>query len=185
MSDVTHILQRIETGDVSAAADLLPLVYDELRKLAQAKMAAERPDHTLQATALVHEAYVRLVDHDRPQQFSGRGHFYMAAAEAMRRILIESARSKKRVKRGGGRQRIDVEDFAATTCCASPEQLLELDDTLSKLEGEDPAVAKLVRLRLYAGLSTTEAASALGIPRSTAFDYWKFALSWFSVEMGG
>lgn len=165
MSDVTQILQRIETGDQRASAELLPLVYEELRKLAAARMIQERPDHTLQATALVHEAYVRLVDQDLAQRWDSRGHFYAAAAEAMRRILVESARAKGREKRGGDRQRVDVEDFATSTSIASPEQLLELDDALTKLETQDPAVAELVRLRLYAGLSTPEAAQALGLPR--------------------
>jgi RNA polymerase sigma factor (TIGR02999 family) len=182
-SDVTHILQRIETGDRRASEELLPLVYQELRKLAAQRMIQERPEHTLQATALVHEAYVRLVDQDQVQQWDSRGHFYAAAAEAMRRILIESARAKGRQKRGGDRLRVDVEDFATSTSIASPEQLLELDDALTKLEAQDPAVAELVRLRLYAGLSTPEAAQALGLPRSTAFDYWQFALSWFAVEL--
>lgn len=183
MSDVTQILLRIETGDRLAAAELLPLVYEELRRLAAAKMIQERPYHTLQATALVNEAYLRLVDQDEPQRWDSRRHFYAAAAEAMRRILVESARARGRQKRGGGLRRVDVEDYTDSTSSISPAQLMELDDALVKLETQDPDVAQLVRLRLYAGLSTTEAAETLGLPRSTAFDYWKFALSWFAVEL--
>lgn len=185
MSDVTQILQKIETGDTSAAADLLPLVYDELRKLAAARMAAERPDHTLQATALVHEAYLRLVDQDQAQQWDSRGHFFSAAAEAMRRILIESARNRQSQKRGAGKRAgMDVEHIADVTLVTPPDQLLDIDEALSRLEEEDPRIAELVKLRIYAGLSSRKAAMVLGIPRTTADDYWRYACSWFTVELG-
>jgi len=186
MSDVTRILQRIETGDAAAAKDLLPLVYDELRKLAAAKMAAERPDHTLQATALVHEAYLRLVDQDQAQQWDSRGHFFSAAAQAMRRILIDSARAKQSRKRGADSARDgdrDLEQMAEATMITPPDELLDIDAALDRLQVEDPQVAELVQLRLYAGLSNREAAKVLGIPHSTAHDHWRFARSWFTVEL--
>ncbi len=187
MSDVTQILQRIETGDAAAAKDLLPLVYDELRKLAAARMVAERPDHTLQATALVHEAYVRLVDQDQVQQWDSRGHFFSAAAEAMRRILIESARTKQRVKRGREGKKVagvDLANVADATMIETPDQLLDVDAALDRLRDEDPRVAEVVNLRLYAGLTIREIAEALGIPRSTADRSWRYALAWFKVELG-
>jgi len=186
MSDVTQILQRIETGDAAAANDLLPLVYDELRKLAAARMAAERPDHTLQATALVHEAYLRLVDQDQTQHWDSRGHFFSAAAEAMRRILIDSARAKLRQKRGGDVNRADEFDLGEVvdgTMIAPPELLIDLDEALDRLKMEEPEVAQLVQLRLYAGLSIREAAKALGIPRTTAQDHWRFARSWLTLAL--
>ena len=183
MSDVTHILSKIEAGDQQASAELLPLVYEELRRLAAARMAGERPDHTLQATALVHEAYLRLVDADQIQGWDSRGHFFSAAAEAMRRILIESARSRQSQKRGGNVQRDLHAEIADQSFIDSPDRLLEVDDALQKLESEDPALAKFVRLQLYAGLSVDQAGEASGVSRSTAYDWWNYALTWFSVEM--
>src|SRR5215212_770403 len=152
MSNVTHILAQIESGDPSAAEQLLPLVYDELRKLAAARLAQEQPGQTLQATALVHDAYLRLVDSDQAQHWNSRGHFFGAAAEAMRRILIENARRKKSEKHGGGHQRLDL-DNAEPVADAEPEALLELDDLLNRLAEEDAGAAAIARLRLFAGLS--------------------------------
>ena len=173
MYEVTHILSAIEQGDPTAAEQLLPLVYDELRKLAAARLAHEKPGQTLQATALVHEAYVRLVGADHEQQWDNRGHFFAAAAEAMRRILVENARRKKSIKRGGHLKRVELdEDF---TRHSSPDELLALDDALAKLALEDPVKAELVKLRCFAGLSHQEAARALGISRPTADRYWVYA----------
>jgi RNA polymerase sigma factor (TIGR02999 family) len=173
MSEVTRILEAIEQGEPHAAEQLLPLVYDELRRLAAQKLAQEKPDQTLQATALVHEAYLRLVDVERVQNWDSRGHFFAAAAEAMRRILIENARRKKSIKRGGHLKRVELdEDF---TQHSSPDQLLALDDALAKLAREDPVKAELVKLRCFAGLSHQEAARALGISRPTADRYWVYA----------
>jgi RNA polymerase sigma factor (TIGR02999 family) len=183
MSDVTQILSKIEAGDQQASAELLPLVYDELRKLAASRMRNEPVDHTLQATALVHEAYLRLVDADEVQRWDSRGHFFSAAAEAMRRILIDTARSRQSQKRGGGAQHELRADIADGTFIDSPDRLLEVDDALQKLELEDPDVAKFVRLRLYAGLSVEDAGQASGVSRSTAYDWWNYALTWFQVEM--
>ena len=179
MSEVTRLLDAAAAGDRRAAADLLPLVYDELRKLAAARMAAEAPGHTLDATALVHEAYLRLVG---DQQFDGRGHFFAAAAEAMRRILIESARRKKSQKRGGSRQRIDLADVELSSH-SSPEGLLLLDDALSCLTQEDPSAADVAQLRLFAGLSVADAAKALGIARATAFRHWTYARAWLQARL--
>lgn len=183
MSNVTQVLSQIEAGNQRASAELLPLVYQELRRLAVQRMNAERPDHTLQATALVHEAYMRLTAEGDRQSWNSRGHFYSAAAEAMRRILIESARSKSRLKRNGRVQSLNLDTIAGTPAKVSTEQLLELDDVLTKLEREDPIVAELVRLRLFAGLSTAEAAQVVGVSRSTGHEYWRFALAWFAVEL--
>ncbi|MBL8820141.1 MAG: sigma-70 family RNA polymerase sigma factor [Planctomyces sp.] len=186
MHDVTLILSKIEAGDPSAARELLPLVYEELRKLAAARMASERPDHTLQATALVHEAYLRLVDSKKTPSWDSRGHFFAAASEAMRRILIESARAKSRQKRGVGVDRVqdfDLAGVADATIIHSPDQLLEVDEALERLRTDDPLVASVVTLRLYGGLTIREAAEVLGIPRSTADGYWQYALSWFAVEL--
>lgn len=174
MSDVTRILEQIEAGDPSAAEQLLPLVYDELRKLAAARMAAESPDHTLQATALVHEAYVRLVDVERVQRWDCRGHFFAAAAEAMRRILVESARRKASRKHGGERVRVDLDDQWALEP-DRPEDLLALDEALQRLAAEDPVKAELVKLRCFAGLTHQQAAEALGLSRTTADRYWAYA----------
>ncbi len=183
MSDVTLILNRIEAGDRQAAGDLLPLVYDELRKLAAARMANERTDHTLQPTALVHEAYIRLVDGDIPK-WESRGHFFAAAAEAMRRILVDSARFKSRQKRNKLNQAGRGESFSSQSILESPERLLELDDALTKLGQQDALIAELVRLRLFAGLSIQDAAQAMGVSQSTAYNWWKYAVSWFQLELG-
>jgi RNA polymerase sigma factor (TIGR02999 family) len=178
MSDVTHILNAIEQGDPQAAAQLLPHVYDELRKLAALKLAQEKPGQTLDPTALVHEAYVRLVGQaDGPEgqepRWDSRGHFFAAAAEAMRRILVENARRKRSIKRGGRLNRVELdEDFTQN---GSPSDLLALDEALEKLAREDPVKAELVKLRCFAGLSHQEAARALGISRPTADRYWVYA----------
>ena len=182
MSDVTQILQQIERGDAEATERLLPLVYEELKRLAAAKMISERPDHTLQATALVHEAYVRLVHAQQVQRWDSRGHFFSAAAEAMRRILVESARRKSRRKHGGDFQRVQMEDFdMAATTASDPELLMDIDEGLSRLTDEDPEVAELVKLRLFAGLSVSEAGEMLGMSRSTAYENWAYVRSWFAV----
>jgi RNA polymerase sigma factor (TIGR02999 family) len=173
MSDVTQILSRIEAGDPSAAEQLLPLVYDELRKLAAARLAHEKPGQTLQATALVHDAYIRLVDSEKAQSWNGRGHFFAAAAEAMQRILVDNARRKRRPKHGGDRDRTELIDFPMTDERA--DQLVALDEALEQLSAESPAKANLVRLRYFAGLSHQEAAGALGISRATADRYWAYA----------
>ena len=180
MSDVTRLLDAAAAGDRQAAADLLPLVYDELRKLAAARMAAEAPGHTLDATALVHEAYLRLVG---DQHFDGRGHFFAAAAEAMRRILVEAARRKAAVRHGGGRRRVPLED--AHRIQESPDGLLDLDDALSRFAAEEPAKAKLVELRFFAGLSVNEAAAVLGVSPATAARWWEFARLWLYAELQG
>jgi len=182
MSDVTRLLDAAEAGDRQAAADLLPLVYDELRKLAAARMARERPDHTLDATALVHEAYLRLVDPVNAGGFAYGGHFFAAAAEAMRRILIESARRKRLPKHGGGRRRVDLDE--AHRVLESSDDLLLLDDALARLSGEDPTAVEIVKLRLFAGLSVEEAADALGLARATAYRHWTFARAWLRCEFG-
>jgi RNA polymerase sigma factor (TIGR02999 family) len=181
MSDVTQILSRIEAGDPSAAEQLLPLVYDELRKLAAARLADEKPGQTLQATALVHDAYIRLVDAEKAQRWNSRGHFFSAAAEAMQRILVDNARRKRRPKHGGDRGRSDLVDFPMTEERA--DQLLALEEALEKLSAESPAKANLVRLRYFAGLSHQEAASALGISRATADRYWAYAKAFLRCEM--
>jgi RNA polymerase sigma factor (TIGR02999 family) len=174
MSDVTRILSAIEQGDAGAAEQLLPLVYEELRKLAAQRMAQEKPAQTLQATALVHEAYIRLVDTDKAQHWDSRGHFFAAAAEAMRRILVDKARRKKSRKLGGDRQRVEL-NCIDTPAEMPAEDLLALDEALAKLAEEDPAKAELVKLRCFAGLSHQEAAQALGISRATADRYWAYA----------
>jgi RNA polymerase sigma factor (TIGR02999 family) len=181
MSEVTRILSAIETGDPRAAEDLLPLVYDELRKLAARELAKEKPGQTLQATALVHEAYVRLVGSGpMARVWSGRNHFLVAAAEAMRRVLIENARRKNAEKRGGNLRRLalDSVDKQADDNGAPADDLFALDDALTRLAEEDPAKAKLVKLRYFAGLSVEEAASVLGISRATAARHWDYARSW-------
>jgi RNA polymerase sigma factor (TIGR02999 family) len=174
MSDVTRILSAIEQGDAQAAEKLLPLVYNELRKLAAARMANESPDHTLQATALVHEAYLRLVDVEKVQHWNSRGHFFGAAAEAMRRILVENARRRQSQKRGGLQHRVNL-DEAQSLILAPAEDLLALNEALEKLSLEDPVKAELVKLRFFAGLSHQEAAEALEISRPTADRYWAYA----------
>jgi RNA polymerase sigma factor (TIGR02999 family) len=182
LSEVTRILSAIEQGDPHAANQLLPLVYDELRILAAQKIAKEKPGHTLQATALVHEAYVRLVDGDPVQQWNTRGHFFAAAAEAMRRILIENARSKAREKRGGGWQRVDFEELDLATC-VSPDQLVALDDALARLAALDHLAGELVKLRYFAGLALDQAAAALGISTATAYRHWAYARAWLRSEL--
>jgi RNA polymerase sigma factor (TIGR02999 family) len=180
MADVTQILSAIEAGDPNAAAKLLPLVYDELRKLAAARLAEERPGQTLQATALVHEAYLRLVGGTQPREWNGRGHFFAAAAEAMRRILVDDARRKQAEKRGGGMRRVGLD---ATAPAAPPDEsaaddLLALDEALRQFEAEEPLRARLVKLRYFAGLSIPEAAAALGVSVATAKRHWVYARSW-------
>jgi RNA polymerase sigma factor (TIGR02999 family) len=183
MSDVTRILSAIEQGDPHAAAQLLPMVYDELRKLAAARMAEERADHTLQPTALVHEAYLRLVEVAAPNAtWDSRGHFFAAAAEAMRRILVDAARTRGARKRGGAWKRIDLNrvDLAGQ---AAPDDLLELDDTLDKLARQDPQAAQLIKLRFFAGLSIEQASESLGLSRTTAYERWAFARAWLYNEL--
>lgn len=185
MADVTQILSQIESGDPTAADQLLPLVYDELRKLAAVRLANEKAGHTLQATALVHEAYLRLLGNDAAErmQWNGRGHFFSAAAEAMRRILVESARRKQQVKRGGDRQRISLERLQLAAPVPG-DDLLALDESLQRLEAEDPAAAKLVALRYFAGLTMPQAAEALGISLRTAERNWTYARSWLHRDFG-
>jgi RNA polymerase sigma factor (TIGR02999 family) len=176
MCDVTRLIEAVERGDRQAAGALLPLVYDELRKLAAARIAAEPPGHTLNATALVHEAYLRMVG---DQQFEGRGHFFAAAAEAMRRILVDHARNRKRLKRGGGRNRVDLDQLTGPAA-TSDDGLLELDDALKQLADEFPVAAELVKLRFFVGMTLGEAAEALRIPRRTADRHWAFARAWLA-----
>jgi RNA polymerase sigma factor (TIGR02999 family) len=183
MSDVTRILLQIESGDPSAAEQLLPLVYEELRKLAAAKLSQEKPGQTLQATALVHEAYLRLVGNgQRDQSWDNRGHFFAAAAEAMRRILVANAKRKRRPKHGGDRLRVDL-DTGCAVDDSPPDRLLALDEALRKLAREDPQKEMLVKLRYFAGMSVSEAAAALGISRATADRYWTYAKTWLYCEM--
>jgi RNA polymerase sigma factor (TIGR02999 family) len=177
MNEVTEILGRIEHGEAQAAGRLLPLVYDELRRLASQKLALEKPGQTLQATALVHEAYLRLVDTDRAQVWNSRGHFFAAAAEAMRRILIERARSKRRQKWGGDWRRVDFDNLDLATS-VTPDQLLSLDEAIDRLGQADPTAAGLVRLRYYAGLSLEQAAVPLAISTATAYRHWSYARAW-------
>jgi RNA polymerase sigma factor (TIGR02999 family) len=177
MPDVTRLLDAAAAGDPKAAADLLPLVYHELRRLAAAQMAAEKPGQTLQATALVHDAYLRLVGPDPGQPWNGRGHFFAAAAEAMRRILVEAARRKKREKHGGDRRRVDLGDVTADPDGRS-EELLALDEALESLAREDPAKAELVKLRYFAGLTLEEAAACQGVSPATAKRRWAVARAW-------
>jgi RNA polymerase sigma factor (TIGR02999 family) len=182
MSEVTRILSAIEQGNPLAAEQLLPLVYDELRKLAAQKLAQEKPGQTLQATALVHEAYLRLVDVEKAQTWESRGHFFAAAAEAMRRILVENARHKRSQKAGHGRQRRPLDDVEAT-CDAPPDDLLALDEALTKLERENQAAAGLAKLRLFSGLTVDEAADALRISRRTGFRLWTYARAFLQAEL--
>jgi len=174
MLDLTQLLEAAQKGDRQAAVDLLPLIYDELRQLAAAKMAGEAPGHTLNATALVHEAYVRLV---RERTFADRSHFFRAAAEAMRRILIDHARQKRRIRHGGDRQRVPLSDVEVAAA-APAEELLALNEALDRLAAKDPLKAELVKLRYFVGLSEEEAAIALGISRATASRYWTYARAW-------
>jgi RNA polymerase sigma factor (TIGR02999 family) len=179
----TRVLSAIEQGDPQAAAQLLPLVYDELRKLAARRLAQEKPGQTLQATALVHEAYLRLVDTQKAQAWNSRGHFFAAAAEAMRRILVEQARRKQSLKAGGGRRRVDLADVELAV--GPGFDLLALDDALQQLARKDPRKAELVKLRFFAGLTVGQAAQALGIAPSTADEDWAYARSWLRLAMGG
>ncbi len=182
MSDVTRILSQIESGDPSAAEQLLPLVYHELRKLAAARLANEKPGQTLQATALVHEAYLRLVQGELSFPWQSKGHFFAAAAESIRRILIEQARKKKRLKRGGQFQQVEL-DSACLIQPESPLDLLALDEALARLAAVDPAKAELVKLRYFTGLTMPEVAAALGISLATAERWWTFAKSWLYAEL--
>jgi RNA polymerase sigma factor (TIGR02999 family) len=182
MSEVTHILSAIEQGDPHAATDLLPMVYDEMRRLAAQKLAHETPGQTLQATALVHEAYLRLVGQAEGQRWDSRRHFFAAAAESMRRILLDRARNKHRLKRGGGWRRLRLDQLELSVA-EPPDDLLALDEALAKLAQEDPPCAELVKLRFFAGLTLDEAAAALGIARRTADRLWAFARSWLYDAM--
>jgi RNA polymerase sigma factor (TIGR02999 family) len=183
MSDVTRILSAIEQGDPQAAEHLLPLVYDELRNLAAQRLAQENPGQTLQATALVHEAYLRLVGGEQAQDWNGRRHFFAAAAEAMRRILIDRARHKETRKAGGGRRRLDLDDIEPVLQEDNDGRLLALDEALRQLEAEDPRKAELVKLRFFAGLTGEQAAAALGVSASTAEKDWAYARSWLRVAI--
>jgi RNA polymerase sigma factor (TIGR02999 family) len=182
MNEVTRVLSALEHGDPSAAEQLLPLVYDELRKLAAARLAHEQPGQTLQATALVHEAYIRLVEADAARHWNSRGHFFAAAAEAMRRILVEAARRKRCPKHGGDRRRV-AWDAVSPLAEAPADHLLALDDALARLAAEQPAKAELVKLRLFAGLTLPDAARALGLSRATAERHWAYARVWLYAEL--
>ena len=182
MNEVTRILSIVEQGDPSAADQLLPLVYDELRKLAAQKLAQEKPGQTLEATALVHEAYIRLVDVNKVQDWNSRGHFFAAAAEAMRRILVENARRKGRLKRGGDLRRQDIQVHEPVIEGPATD-VLAIDEALNQLAREQPAKAELVKLRYFAGLTLPEAASALGISPATADRHWKFARAWLARRL--
>jgi RNA polymerase sigma factor (TIGR02999 family) len=182
MSDVTRILSAIEHGDPHAAEQLLPLVYEELRKLAAQRLANEQPGQTLSATALVHEAYLRLVDGQRAQHWNSRGHFFAAAAEAMRRILVENARRKQCTKRGGDRVRLDLDQLAATS--ERPDDVLDIDAALDALAAADPQAAQLVKLRYFAGLTIPQAAAALGVSPRSADSLWAYARAWLLRSLG-
>jgi RNA polymerase sigma factor (TIGR02999 family) len=182
MSDVTRILSAIEEGDPRASEQLLPLVYEELRRLAVQKMAQEAPGRTLQATALVHEAYLRLVDGDGAERWNSRGHFFAAAAEAMRRILVDQARRRKAAKRGGAAGRVELQE-SEIAAPASGDQVLAVHEALEQLSATDPTAATLVKLRYFAGFNMSEAAAALGMSVRTAHEIWAFARSWLRIEM--
>jgi RNA polymerase sigma factor (TIGR02999 family) len=182
MNDVTRILSAIERGDPQAPEQLLPLVYDELRRLAAARLTQEKAGQTLQPTALVHEAYLRLVA-DEGSRWNSRGHFFAAAAQAMRRILVEAALRKQTVRHGGGRRRVPLEEFHRVT--ESPPDLLDLDGALTRFASEEPAKAQLVQLRFFAGLTTPEAADALGVSVATAERWWAYARTWLYSELEG
>ena len=184
MSDVTQILSRLEKGESTAANDLLPLVYAELRKLAAARLVREQANQSLQPTVLVHEAYLRLVDVDNRQSWTGRGHFFGAAAEAMRRILVEHARKKQTQKRGGDRVRVELQEESAVTE-GPTEDILDLDQALSRLHEAWPEQAELVKLRYFAGLTLPEVSRAMGISLSTAERYWRFARVWLFSQLSG
>ena len=182
MSEVTRILSAIEQGDPRAAEQLLPLVYDALRKLAAERMAQEKPGQTLQATALVHEAYLRLVDAEKAQHWNSRGHFFAAAAEAMRRILVEQARRKRRLRHGGDRKRIDLDQLELSADEAA-DDLLALDEALAKLAEEEAEAAQVVQLRYFAGLTIEQTAAALGMSVRTANRHWAFARAWLFQQL--
>ena len=182
MGDVTRILAAVEQGDSSAAEQLLPLVYDELRKLAALRMAHEKPGQTLQATALVHEAYVRLVDVDQAQHWNSRGHFFAAAAEAMRRLLVERARRKKRLRHGGGRHRVDL-DAELYISDDTDGSLLAINDALDRLTIDEPAAAEVVKLRYFAGLTIEETADAMNISVRTVNRHWTYARAWLYQQL--
>ena len=182
MSDVTRILSQIEGGNSAAAEQLLPLVYDELRKVAAAKLAQEKPGQTLQATALVHEAYLRLVDADSVQHWNSRAHFFGAAAEAMRRILVENARRRSRQRHGGGLKRVDLEEAEIVTTLPANE-LLAFHEALDRLAEHDPTAAELVKLHCFAGLSIEQSAAALGLSRSDAYRQWNYARAWLFSQI--
>jgi RNA polymerase sigma factor (TIGR02999 family) len=189
MSEVTRILSAIDQGDPHAASQLLPLVYDELRKLAAQKLAHETPGQTLQPTALVHEAYLRLVSSPQGEQqeeprWDSRGHFFAAAAEAMRRILVESARRKRRAKHGGELHRVDLLDQDVPVRLP-PDEILALDEALTRLAEEDPEAAQVVQLHFFAGLSIEQSAKALGVSRATAYRQWSYARAWLRCAIGG
>jgi RNA polymerase sigma factor (TIGR02999 family) len=184
VSEVTRILSALEHGDPHAASQLLPLVYDELRQLAAQRLAQEKSGQTLDATALVHEAYLRLVDHDPQRPWNNRGHFFAAAAQAMRHILVDKARRKRRGKHGGGRQRVEL-DVKVPSPPAAADDLLALDEALDKLAAEDPQAAAVVQLRYFAGLSIEEAAQTLAISRAGAYRHWTFARAWLLQELHG
>jgi RNA polymerase sigma factor (TIGR02999 family) len=183
MTHVTGILSDTEQGNTKAAEQLLPLVYDELRKLAAQRLAQEKSGQTLQATALVHEAYLRLVDIEKFSKWNSRGHFFAAAAEAMRRIVLDRARDKRRLKRGGGGQQVEI-DLGEIPGEAPDVDVLALDEALEQLEREDPVCANLVKLRFFAGLGQGEAAESLGLPRRTADRHWAFARAWLYDRLG-
>lgn len=183
MSEVTRILSAIEKGDPAASEQLLPLVYEELRKLASQRLALEKSGQTLQATAIVHEAYLRLVGNESDVQWNSRGHFIAAAAEAMRRILVDNARRKKTEKHGGRRKRIDLSQAEPVTD-ADPDALLDLDEMLTGLAGEDPEAAAVAKLRIFAGLSVEDAAQALSTSRANAYRQWAYARAWLHARLG-
>jgi RNA polymerase sigma factor (TIGR02999 family) len=185
VSEVTRLLEAADRGDKQAAAALLPLVYDELRRLAASKLAGEKPGHTLDATALVHEAYLRLVPGATPQAvFAGRSHFFAAAAESMRRILIDAARKKLADKRGGGGKKFEINEGDRVSI-PDPDLLIAVSEALDRLAAEDPAAAEIARLRLFAGLSVDEAADALGVSRATAFRDWAYARACLTTALSG
>jgi RNA polymerase sigma factor (TIGR02999 family) len=184
VSDVTQVLDAIAAGDPQAAGQLLPLVYDELRRLAAQQLAREAPGQTLDATALVHEAYLRLVGPADERRWKDRGHFFAAAAQAMRHLLVDNARRKRRAKHGGGRRRVALDESVPAPPASEPD-LLALDEALTRLEAADPEAAAMVQLRYFAGLSVEEAADALGTSRATAYRHWTFARAWLLHELSG
>ena len=184
MTNVTKILEQLQQGDPRAAEELLPLVYDELRKLAAARLSGEKPGQTIQATALVHEAYLKLVGGDSARMWDGRGHFFAAAAEAMRRILINRARDKNRLKRGGRRKRVELDEIVLALDTPDDE-LLALDEAMQALAQDDPVGAKLVELKFFAGLTLRQAAETMGVPRRTADRHWAYARAWLFDRLSG